>query len=95
MKRWLWAAVLLFLIAALFSMVLAQSSQFEIPWHSVDSGGGTSSGSDFALRAVIGQPETGSLSGGDYAMGGGFLALPVPGRGGLTTVFVPLVMKPG
>jgi hypothetical protein len=38
--------------------------------------GGQSSGGDFMLTSVIGQPEAGIISGGDYDLLGGFL----PGR---------------
>jgi hypothetical protein len=94
MRRRLLAAVILFAIIALFSVVLAQSGQFDLPWHTIDSGGGTSSGGDFALRAAVGQPESGSLSGGDYAVDGGFLALPLQGAIELGDVYLPLVFKP-
>jgi len=94
MKRWLGAAALLLLLLAVFSVVLAQSGQFDLPWSTIDSGGGASSGGDYALQAAIGQPEAGVLTGGSYSVNGGFLALPVQAGEGSVSVFVPLVMKP-
>jgi len=35
-------------------------------------GGGTSGGGDFTLTGIIGQPEAGAMSGGDYELLGGF-----------------------
>ncbi len=51
---------------------IAASGGFEIPWYTVDGGGGTSSGGDFVLRGTIGQPDAGDLSGGDFTLRGGF-----------------------
>ncbi len=45
---------------------------FDLSWHTVDGGGGTSSGGDFVLRGTIGQPDAGDLSGGDFPLRGGF-----------------------
>ena len=91
MKKWTGAVVLLLLILVVFSAVLAQSGQFDLPWHSVNSGGGDSSGGDFALQAAIGQADASSLSGGDYTMDGGFLVAPVWPDGQPTTVYLPLL----
>jgi hypothetical protein len=77
MKKWIGAALLLLLILALFSVVLAQTGQFDLPWHSIDSGGGDSSGGDFALQASIAQSDSGSLSGGVFNMEGCFLVSPI------------------
>jgi len=38
----------------------------------IDSGGGTSSGGAWSLSGTIGQPEPGTLSGGSFALAGGF-----------------------
>ena len=55
---------------------LAQSGGgFDLSWHTVASGGGTfSSGGDYTLGGTIGQPEAGSMAGGDYMLSGGFWA---------------------
>ena len=38
----------------------------------MDSGGGTSSGGMFTVSGTIGQPDAGTLSGGEYTLRGGF-----------------------
>lgn len=45
---------------------------YEISWHTIDGGGGRSSGGDYALVGTIGQPDTGEMSGGGYTLSGGF-----------------------
>ena len=56
--------------------VLAQSGEgFDLSWHTVDSGGSTfSTGGGYALGSTIGQPDAGSMAGGDYVLAGGFWA---------------------
>lgn len=94
MRRRVVVVVILILILAVFSVVLARSGQFELPWHSIDSGGGTSSGGEFALRAAVGQAEASSLSGGAFALDGGFLIHPVLPGGEQEAIFLPLLRKP-
>ncbi len=70
----------LFIIGALLlaPSAVAQSSggDFEISSHTVDNGGGTSSGGDFVLTGTIGQPDASlqTASGGDFQLTGGFWA---------------------
>ena len=47
---------------------------YEITWHTIDGGGGSSSGGPYGLVGTIGQADTGVVSGGDYVLGGGFWA---------------------
>ena len=47
-------------------------SQYEIPWSTIDGGGGVSSGGQFIIRGTIGQADAGVMSGGDYELVGGF-----------------------
>ena len=62
------------LAASLVAFItMAASDGFSVPWWTVDSGGGTSKGGDFAVSGTFGQPDAGPLmSGGDYAITGGF-----------------------
>lgn len=65
--------------AALFVVALtafAQTSDsFDIPWFSVDGGGGTSAGGEFVLSGSIGQADAGTpLTGGNFAVTGGVMA---------------------
>ena len=76
-----------FRFAALASIALASSSAclalagpsggaFEITWHTIDSGGTTSTiGGDFELAGTIGQPDAGGeMTGGSFSLTGGFWA---------------------
>lgn len=49
--------------------------QYSIDWSTVDGGGGTSTGSVYAVSGTIGQPDAGTLSGGNYALVGGFWSI--------------------
>jgi len=50
---------------------------YDIARSSIDGGGGLSSGGEFDLRGVIGQPEAGpTLTGGTFALTGGVIAAP-------------------
>ncbi len=49
-------------------------SPFSLTWWTVDGGGGTSSGDAFVVAGTIGQPDAGVMTGGDYALKGGFWA---------------------
>ena len=64
--------------AALISLlaISAAFSQYTIPWSTIDGGGATSSGGNFALTGTIGQPDASSfsspISGGSFSLVGGF-----------------------
>ena len=60
-------------VLALTWSALAQTGALDVPWFSVDGGGGTSAGGDFTLDGTIGQPDAGRLEGGDFAVQGGFI----------------------
>jgi len=52
--------------------------QYSIDWHTIDGGGGTSTGGVFAVSGTIGQPDAGpTMTNGQYAVTGGFWALPL------------------
>jgi hypothetical protein len=61
-------------VLAIFIMAvsLPAIADYEISWHTIDGGGGTSTGGDFALVGTIGQPDVGEMVGGDYQLSGGF-----------------------
>lgn len=51
----------------------ASSAQsFTINWFTIDGGGGTSVGGSYSVRGTIGQPDAGTLSGGNFTITGGF-----------------------
>ena len=59
-------------------LATAAAQNFAIDWQTIDGGGGTSTGGTFRLRATIGQPDAGGpLTNGQFAVTGGFWALPV------------------
>lgn len=45
---------------------------FDMTWFTIDAGGSTSAGGDFSFRSTSGQPDAGSISGGDFVLSGGF-----------------------
>ncbi|MCP4664511.1 MAG: hypothetical protein GY856_54700 [bacterium] len=54
---------------------LTLKSSFSLTWWTVDGGGGTSSGDGLVVAGTIGQPDAGGMTGGDYALQGGFWAV--------------------
>jgi hypothetical protein len=71
-----WSGVLA-LGAVVMTAAAAQSGGaiWNLSWHSTDGGGGPSAGGPFALVGAIGQPDAGGLlSGGAFALQGGFIA---------------------
>lgn len=59
-------------LAAVFS---ATAQEAHVNWFSLDGGGGSGSGGDYSVSATIGQLDAGAMSGGDYAMQGGFWSI--------------------
>lgn len=55
----------------------------------VDGGGGESAGGGFTLAGTIAQADAGALSGGEYALVGGFW----PGAGANFLRFLPIVLE--
>ena len=61
------------LFAATVCAELAGPQTFDLSWHTIDGGGGTSSAAGFTITATIGQPEPGpAMSGGPFELIGGF-----------------------
>ena len=71
-------------------LTIAPGAGYELSWYSIDGGGGMfSTGGGYSLGGTIGQPDAGTLSGGSYALQGGFWS----GGANAYKVFLPLVMK--
>jgi hypothetical protein len=71
------ASLLAISVALLFAfLVQGAPNDFQIPWWSVDGGGGVSQsiGGEYTLQGAIGQADTGSSHGGDFGIEGGFWA---------------------
>jgi hypothetical protein len=62
-----------FSVSVFAATALGQS--YSIDWHTIDGGGGTSTGGVYSVSGTIGQPDAGSRSGGNYSLDGGFWAL--------------------
>jgi hypothetical protein len=67
---------------------------YDLTWSTVDGGGGSSSGGEFTVDGTVGQHDAGTLSGGTYALAGGFWS---GVTGGVTAVmnslFLPLIIR--
>ena len=85
--------LLLFIVLAvgvisLGGVVLAAGG-YDIPWHVIGGGGGTSSGSHYILDSTIGQPVAATSSGGPYQVCAGYWCGNVPGW----HLYLPKVLK--
>jgi hypothetical protein len=94
MKRYRNLSLVLILILVLgvaVSTVLAQSGgSYDLTWNTVDGGGATfSTGGSYSLGGTIGQADASTLSGGTYALAGGFWG----GVAAMFGIYLPLVMK--
>ena len=57
-----------------------ESGGFDMSWNTLDGGGGSCIGGDFAMSGTVGQPDAGEMAGGDFVLRGGFW----PGRDSTT-----------
>jgi hypothetical protein len=65
------------LVLVLGGIMTTALAQYSIPWHTIDGGGGTSTGGVYRLTGTIGQPDAGGpLTNGQFSLTGGFWALP-------------------
>jgi len=54
-----------------------RAQPYAINWHTIDGGGGTSTGGVYTVTGTIGQPDAGGpMTGGQFSLIGGFWALP-------------------
>jgi hypothetical protein len=60
------------LFGALATACSASAQPFSIDWHTIDGGGGTSTGALYSVTGTIGQPDAGKMSGTNYSIDGGF-----------------------
>jgi hypothetical protein len=64
--------ILLLSLSALIWPQAAFAQAFSIDWHTIDGGGGTSTGGVFSVSGTTGQPDAGVMSGSGYSLAGGF-----------------------
>src|SRR5216684_6593785 len=63
---------LLFILVTLAFVSGAQAQNYSVDWFTIDGGGGTSTGGSYSVSGIIGQPDAGHLSGGNFTLDGGF-----------------------
>lgn len=69
------AAVMILSTLCVFAVIAATfPQQVDIPWFTIDAGGGTMTSADHVLKlyGTIGQPDAGTLTGGAFTLSGGF-----------------------
>jgi len=80
---------LLGLAAALALAADASAQSYSIDWHTIDGGGGTSTGRVYSVSGTIGQPDAGlPMTNDQYSVTGGFWALPTA----VQTTNAPMLM---
>jgi len=73
MKNW----IKMFWLLCLLLPALLAAQTYSINWHTIDGGGGTSTGGVYSVSGTIGQPDAGGpMTNGPYSLTGGFWALP-------------------
>ena len=70
--KWIIPSAALVVAVLLGSTAIAATQAYDLDWWTVDGGGGALSGGVYSLGATIGQPDAGSLSGGDFTLAGGY-----------------------
>src|SRR6266850_2060379 len=64
-----------FLCLCLLLGISAFGQNYSIDWFTIDGGGGFSTGGVYSVSGTIGQPDAGTMSGGNYSLTGGFWSL--------------------
>ncbi len=64
--------VLVVVLLPALVLVAQAGSDYDLSWNTVDGGGGTSSGDPYTVSGTVGQADAGTMSGGNYALVGGF-----------------------
>ena len=62
----LWASLLF------SSTTIVTAQTYDLSWHTIAGGGGTSTGGAYTVSGTIGQADAGNLAGGAYSLTGGF-----------------------
>ncbi len=91
------AVIILALSILSAPLVQAQSGvNYDLSWSTVDNGGNSSNGGQYALVGTIGQPDVGvALSGDDYILTGGFWGESVSNSPELHNgqIYLPLMLR--
>ena len=67
-----WLTTFCFFILHCAFCLRAVGQSYSIDWHTIDGGGGTSTGGVYSVSGTIGQPDAGRMSGGNFTIDGGF-----------------------
>jgi hypothetical protein len=94
MKRFIFPSLLVLMLVASVSSSQAQSGGgYDLTWSTIDGGGATfSTGGSYSLGGTLGQPDAGLMSGGAYALAGGFWG-GTPLSNYNYNLYLPLVLK--
>lgn len=68
-------------------------ANYDMPWWTIDGGGGTSTSDTFSVSGTIGQPDAGLIAGGTYLVSGGFWNNEGALQGFLYSAYLPTVMN--
>ena len=91
MKRYVLIALIA--LTLLFSAAAqAQDAGYELAG-SVIAGGSAIGGGEYAINGALGQPDTGTLNGGDYSLGGGFFGGGVINGGAGRSTYLPMMRR--
>jgi hypothetical protein len=61
-----------FALAVVLTSVSVHAQNYSIDWFTVDGGGGISAGGAYSMSGTVGQPDAGVMTGGNFAIAGGF-----------------------
>jgi hypothetical protein len=59
-------------VSVLLFSLQGYAQSYSVDWSTVDGGGGISTGGVYTVNGTIGQPDAGNMSGGNFAVQGGF-----------------------
>lgn len=69
--------ILTFSVLTILGLLPVRAQTYSIDSHTIDGGGGTSTGGVYSVSGTIGQPDAGGpMTNGQYSVTGGFWALP-------------------
>jgi hypothetical protein len=73
------AKITLLMVSANLLAAVVHAQSYSIDWHTIDGGGGTSTGTVYSVTGTIGQPDASvtPMTNGQFSVTGGFWALPV------------------
>lgn len=90
--------VLMLLLGAIIQaqegdQVTPLTTNYTVPWWTVDGGGGTSNSETLAVSGTAGQPDAGEMGGGKYVVSGGFWGNAEASKGIQYAAYLPAVMN--